>query len=507
MRLINSIAVALLTLTTQIGCAQGQSADMQRPKETTSNSSRQIKRAEVEALITDAQAAPAEFAADTLLRLAESNMLPAGAQKRELLEEAFNRAAAAQQALPRLYTRREVDTKGGYLAFAFSLKLDALSLKARAVRAMLAVDKKRARTLFAEMSLPLPAQPLTCDEALVYDVRPFYDALKDVVQTTFSPAEKRLGLDVQFLTPYVEEVRSAAQIKPVAELIYGLHLPATQLPALLHTFSQALKKVADSDRAFSYWMTNHSVTDDIKLLASALERDNFSAQELNEAFREYLVKHLRAKRCADNIATQERSASGIRFVDYANQTLKFEQPISAEEIRPLKIEGRANPFPYWQSTATKSLLSSARALRFGAGQTPLTPAEKQTEDWQLVLNKFLNELEEWDEGQENSALEYFHQKCVLFQSLIDEVPAGASRNKVIVSYIAFLSNSPVQQDSRIEWLLHVKDLLRRARTAASGLDAKVLAALSKAGSPNLRLYADLENLTTPQKLSAAPKGI
>src|ERR1700694_3421407 len=97
-------------------------------------------------LIDLAQATPPEFAADTMLRVAESGKIEDRDAVRDLMEQAFRMAAAAtfrvrMRGLPGTTT----DTRSGILSQAYDLKLDALSLQSRAVRDMLAIDKPKAR--------------------------------------------------------------------------------------------------------------------------------------------------------------------------------------------------------------------------------------------------------------------------------------------------------------------------------------------------------------------------
>src|SRR6267142_4238671 len=79
-------------------------------------------------LIADAKSQPAEFAADALIRLAESAGTTNAQQKIDLLEEAFRRASEAQHPV-RLDYIVPTDTRAGMLSDAFNLELDKLSLQ------------------------------------------------------------------------------------------------------------------------------------------------------------------------------------------------------------------------------------------------------------------------------------------------------------------------------------------------------------------------------------------
>ncbi|MFL6333971.1 MAG: hypothetical protein ACJ754_11720 [Pyrinomonadaceae bacterium] len=115
-------------------------------------------------LIGATRSAPAELAADALIRLSESSVALPTAEKVELLERAFDLAAGVQQPFKRSMISGNADTPSGYLSDAFELQLDALSLRCRAARAMAALDKRRARAMFDRISPKLALTPLGCED-------------------------------------------------------------------------------------------------------------------------------------------------------------------------------------------------------------------------------------------------------------------------------------------------------------------------------------------------------
>src|SRR5581483_11049307 len=134
----------------------------------------------IQELVDRARSVPPEFAADVLLRLAES----------DLIEEAFRRAAGAQEPVKRLSLRPGGgDTRVSFQARAFAQDLDGLTLQSRAVIDMVKVDKAKAREMFRQ--IPVPHVPkLNCADMLVYDVSAFYEALGEVAGNTFSAKER-----------------------------------------------------------------------------------------------------------------------------------------------------------------------------------------------------------------------------------------------------------------------------------------------------------------------------
>ncbi len=108
--------------------------------------------AELESIVGMAAGIPAEFGADVLIRLAQSNKITQRSLKIKLLTRAFYLAESAQQPVRRAALAGTlVDTRSGYLDRAFDLALDTLSLQSRTVGAMVPLDPQNARKLFSEM--------------------------------------------------------------------------------------------------------------------------------------------------------------------------------------------------------------------------------------------------------------------------------------------------------------------------------------------------------------------
>src|SRR5262249_23458472 len=60
--------------------------------------------------------------------------------------------------------------------------------------------------------------------------------------------------------------------------------------------------------------------------------------------------------------------------------------------------------------------------------------------------------------------DYFHQKCRLFNELLELSPNSSMRLRMLGEYMAFLEQNRFDRESFIEWFLHVSDLLRRIRS-------------------------------------------
>lgn len=462
----------------------------------------QRRPAALKALILDAQSAPAEFAADALIRLAESPQVTDREWKRELLEEAFRRSSDAQYPVRRSYIGGDVDTRSGYLSYAFDLRSDVLSLQSRVIRAMLSVDRKSARALISEVAPKLKLPPLSCEEALAYNVADFYQLLPEIVQTAFSPEEIRQNQHIELLARYVEGLTSPAQVGPVVRAIIAVKPSASQLTILVHTFSHALKEMAADDRSFEYARLKDGVDRRIAELAEACQQKEVSKKGLLEAYRAYLVRSLSGSRCADNVRKNGYSLTEAKALADLNQLLKLETPITAEETQPQKVEGSAQRVEYWRTPEARDLLMKAKRLRFGSGSTPLTAAEKERPEWQIELAEFLDALALWEGAEEESEADYFHQKSILYAGVLELTPAGETRDEVMRGFVTYLREHYVQRESRIEWLWQASHLLRMAGTAPHEERVKILEMLSHSGDATLRLYGEIEKMAPPVQESA-----
>ena len=498
------VAVVTTTLITAHVSVPGQQSARDKHDASVAWESRQTPGAEVQPLpveiaqlVDEARTAPAEFAADILIRLAESDKVVDRKWKRELLEEAFRRAAGAQQPVKRDYAGGNMDTREGYLSLGLDLNLDTLSLQCRVVKAMLLIDPQRARELFGEIPPKHQLPPLNCKDALVYNVSEFYDTLGKVIEKAFSPAEKQRGAHIQFVQPYIDNMTSPVQVGPVAKVILSLKPSGSQLAVLVHSFGEALKGITNDDRSFSFFTTQNSVAQHVGALVKMSEKRGVPKQDLLEALRAYLVRNLSSGRCSDSASVKRQHVPD--YIYFINKTLFAANPISADEIKPLKFEEALNVSPYWQSPEAKGLLMKVKRLRFESGDKPLTAAQKEDPQWQLQATQFLNDLADWNGKQEKSEADYFHQKSVLYRALLDILPAGPQRREVLGAYVLFLKDNYVQRDSRIEWFLHANNLIERASSPRGDERPKLLEALSNSGNGVLQLYAALIKLAPQPK--------
>lgn len=495
--------VAILQSQRPSGKPGGDRSPSGRPVTGTAPSNQLVRSDAIKELITYAHNPPPELAADLLMRIVESGLITDEKYKREIIEESFQIARDARLSVKRVQALgTAVDTRSGYLANASALNLDGQSLQCRAVNAMLAVDKGKARELFEQINPP-KLEPLSCEDDLLYDLSAFYETVLKVAQMTFSPKEIRRGEKARFIERYTSDLSSPAQVGPSARLIASADVNSAQFATLVQSFSTAISKISGDYRSFSSSLTGDPTTYAIADLVRKCESLKVPTLELLRSFRSYLVTNFSSNRCADS-----------RGSDVANETIGFFNksllsltpsgkavlPITVDDTKPTKIEGRPDVHAYWQSTKSRKLLSGFRRLRFGSGRMELSPDERKSDGWQKLLNDYLIDLANWKPEDESDEIDYFHEKSVLLGGLVELAPDEQRAGEFTRLFIDFLESYPARSATPMEWFLHANQLLERARSLQGDERRKLLDMLENSRHPALFLYGRLEDLSTSRSL-------
>ncbi|HEX2488571.1 MAG TPA: alpha/beta hydrolase [Blastocatellia bacterium] len=424
-------------------------------------------------LIDELRSAPPEFAADSMIKLSPHPEID-DAWKAEILEEAFRIAFDAQHPYKLKHlSESQVENRTGYRGLAFDLKMDRQSLQLLAILSMVRLDPKKARLLWGEMQKPI-LEPLKCEEALIYDVGDYYRAMVEMARRAFTREEMRIGEEIQFVEQHIVNIASPAEVVEAALAIMDLNTTPDQFHALSETYSRALENVANDNRTF--WFYADKLSAAALALAGECERRGFPGDFLLARYRDYLVRQLSAPRCADNLAIDGKSPRRPEFVTNLNAVLRryeYIPKIADDDIKPRKIDRAASFYPYWATRRARSLFEKIQVLRFGRvpRQTtraksneppePLPYEARQASEWQYKLSDFLREMAEWKPEHEASRADYIHQKCRLFNELIELSPNSDMRLRMLDEYMAFLEQNRFECESFIDWRHHVSDLLRR----------------------------------------------
>jgi hypothetical protein len=460
--------------------------------------------ASVESAIDMARAAPGEFAADGLIRIAALQAVDP-ARKVTLLEEAFRRAAEAQEPYKRHAGINSVTGSAGFLNRAYDQELDALTLRLRAVEAMLPLNKTKARDLFQQIP-PLDLPKLQCADFLVYDVSRYYEVLGRIASETFSAKEIEKGEPFRLLLQHAGAIHSAAQVNPMARAIANARLKDGDFQALVAAFAGVLGGISGDDRSFTY---AHSTGAQISAIADAMKSRKISPLPLLESYRLYLVKNLTASRCADDdlmlttpqsFAIANAAPQIADDVAYFNQSLRMPplQIIEAAEVTPAKVEGAAEGLRACEDTDCQAIAQQYRGLILQPNGLAWAPSDRRSGEWQAKLQDFLTAMAAWKENSSSApAAQYFRNKCGVYSQLLGVVPTPEDQDKVIREMLDFVQRSKFQTESRIQWFLPVNALLGRAALDSTGL-GKLMPQFRESRDPVIAFYAQLE--------SVAPRG-
>jgi hypothetical protein len=469
--------------------------------------------ATIDALLDAARAAPAEFAADATIRIAALDQLEK-ARRVELLEQAFHRASGAQQPYKRHATFARAGSPSGFLNRAYGQDLDAMSLRLRAIEALLPLDAQKARDLF--LQTPPPNTPrLKCDDFLIYDVGRFYDTLGSIARQSFTPQQVQAGEPFRLLARFAGNIASPVQVAPVARMLAAASVKDADFRTLVGSFADALGRISGDDRSFAYSITAGK---QILALVEEAKRRQSSPLPLIEAYRLYLVNNLSAARCADDdsmmgnsssfgfIAGQAIDQEAMNAVTFFNQSLRMAplQPIQEEESTPSRVEGAVTGLRTCEDAACRAIAEQYRGLVFGENGSVYLPDQKNTPAWHGKVRDFLEALSRWQQsasGEHPAAADHFRMKSAAYTDLLNLVFNGPDRELVLRSMLDYLKQNQFQQESRIEWFLPVNALIGRVAMDSAGM-GRLTDELGKVDDPTIALYANLERVAprTPDRI-------
>ena len=308
--------VALLLVTAQT--LSPQAVPLQRSKEVLS-------------IVDQARALPPEFHADTLLRLANSPLIAQASWKQELIEEAY--WSGSHAFLPYLqHAGGRSDSVAENAVRANGL--EALTLQTKAVQEMLLLNEEKAVRLFDQMP-PLTLPKLNCTTVSTPDVTAYYQTAVSLFEGAFTAKQRTNGADIAMLQQLVGSIEAPVQVPPALEMLFAVRLVSDQRRDLLSLLADRLQEVSRSDREYGAAET---------ALASAMDHiGRPDTAVLLPALRSYIVRHVSAHRCADNLAAagkmtkpaEQFNALAAKF----DPTESRYKRISAEEAKPTGDDG------------------------------------------------------------------------------------------------------------------------------------------------------------------------
>ncbi|MFN0084527.1 MAG: hypothetical protein ACKVX9_03990 [Blastocatellia bacterium] len=448
-------------------------------------------------LLINARNAPPEIAADTLIQLLGVGGIGDLAIRREMAKEAFNLAYSTQYRVKMYDVIDDADSRNRMLSYGYSLEMDTLSLQCRSVKEMLAIDKQAAREMFEEIVLPeLP--PLSCEGAMVYDVSLYYAVLANILKSAYTKEEVEKNARVQLLSRIMARVSSVAELSPAIKVILGAELQPADFGMVVQLISSRMANLPKDPRAFS--SSARAVGGDVRLLAEHCKRLGVSNIDLLGSYRSLLRDNLTSVICKDHEDVGKAAEWVNTRAEAFNSLLADLDPegktrisrLNGAELTPKSIGAAPKIDAYWKSPMAEKLLAEIGRLNFGQNRKKVSLAEREQEKWQRELTESVGNLRSWSNHKDESVseIDYFHQKCNLYELLIQITPKSSSQLDGILSdYIGFLSYARSQKESLIEWQWQARVPLLTLGYTKQSPDS-VLKRYTESGDRLLRLIAE-----------------
>ena len=429
--------------------------------------------------------ASAEFAADLLIRVAES---PAAAKesaewRADLLEQAFQLAASAPDPLPH-YLRRDPRARSRINPIGQAERLDALSLQVRAFNALF--DLRRERAVELAGTLDVRVGVLTCGDLTV----PNPAGAFDVARHSYDLLERQ-----------VLSVHSSTQLAPAFEAILSADLSPPESRRLLTALGSTMRSLGDDDVSFTDTLgpTWAAVTH----VMSSVDDQSFAAFML-DALRAYLVLHLSGSRCASPAPVRPGPAAESDILAEVDQTLsKWDRPrlslrerTAARRVEPVRDtrhrEGLFGDTLLWQTHASKNLLAQVAALR-AHNQSGRPVDDGRPPEWNERLSQVYAAMAAWSRRDEPSVDDYLRERAILLEMLVDVIPSGSDRLRALGDLLAFLKSDGRQLFGNNMWASRLRSMIDTCRNSPTEWDW-LMRAMLDSGDSVMRLYAQLEQL-------------
>jgi hypothetical protein len=409
---------------------------LDRTANTTSGA--RIERSDVQTVIGLAHAAnvPPEFAADVLITLVESGLIPDHRTQRNLLEEAFTLAGNAQEKIALKRGGGDSPVTGA-LHGAFRNGIDQASLRSRVVQAMLRIDQGLAHDLFQRIDLPI--QPTTgCEQQTVPDLTLYYVTMWEVARSI----PDRTQLEAFFATQMPRFV-SAAQITPLARVF--MQIPGIErMPSVMDAFASHLPDLIDDSRVFSSYF-DESIEAIGQLVSSAAPS---TRERLIQQSRAWVIRGVNHGICSEppkySVSFDGVGRKLIPFVDPADRfnqevawrsrtpVARINDPVVAKQ-EPTAPAPVSNSSQYIEHFQTHLLLSRD-------DEGALDPAR-----WRTEVERYITRLSEW--GWPDARID---SRVVSYRDIDDSNGNEPRLEGAVKSDSATLTSSDPRPEPRLE---------------------------------------------------------
>ncbi len=356
-----------------------------------------------------------------------------------------------------------MDSRTNYLARGLQYDVDTASLRARILRLMLPLSRRKALKLL-EQEPPVSPPPLTCSQAWRWSVDEFYGSLASVAKSSLTQRDIASGRRTALLSSYGLAITSAYQLGPAAKLLQDAGLNSSELRELLETFADSIKSLRDSDRAITLGVLT-GAPNFVNLYRYCVQH-HVSVSVVFSALRDLIVANSAGPRCS-KVQPVSRSALWVPADSFnhmlALTDLRDIEPLTSEELRTSLPPGpRAVPEEVTVSSTQTQLQAQVQKLMWA------TDRSEDPAAWDLTFSDIVNQVGSAIDKSASDDHDLFSFQCNFFTTMIEKAPTLQDRQSVIKTYARLLSNSEVLQMSPPEWLWHLQALLEATHLTSEG---------------------------------------
>jgi hypothetical protein len=433
---------------------------------------------DVDVLIGLARSAPPEVFADSIVRMVDGGRVPSVAWQKALLQDAFSAAQRAHEPvrlipLPKLGN----DTRENFRGRAADLRLDALSLESRILRAMLSIDRPAARQMFQAIPRPRLDTPV-CKDPLVPDASAYYEAAAAVAQSAFTDADKKESAHVQFLTGVLAGATTPAEVAGFVRALQTVELKPSEMEMVLGAIEAKLAALPVNYRSFA--LTIEALADGLDFLAARARSQEISAVALGAELRRFTVAQMKGPRCEEDLG-QATNFAATMPPKYLGEVA----PLSSEETKPSSRGVQVESKGYF-GEGVLPLAQSLSKLRFKDGVEPYSEAQRSTTDWRGQFAESLRAYEGWT--PEGADIDVLHQRLAVLRQIMELTPLGVDRDRLLDLCVRALKSGSADRQAPAEWLWQARSIY----DASGGDQRKIAQKYRASGVAGLVLLAELQ---------------
>ncbi|HEU0123906.1 MAG TPA: hypothetical protein VFQ91_25465 [Bryobacteraceae bacterium] len=434
--------------------------------------------------VQSVRALPPEFSADLLLRIAAARTAKEEtAWKMERIEEAFELGGRSPDPFP---SKGSLDTDSRSAVTAATHGLDALSLRLRAVEAMLPLDPGRAAGMFREIGVPVPPVS-TCQSAHLPDWERYYSTLQRVYVSGFTAKERERGEPGELLRAAIAGAHSPLQVPPLGRLLLSPAVQIQDRQLFFDSFADALAGVEQSDREFA------PTEGALLQLTTGARRLGLTDAAMLRGLSSYLALQGSGPRCTPSWKRLKRTADGWQWplalefnkrAAAATEQGQSVSQISGVKMTPEKDAGQWDDGEFWRSARAKAVLADLRWLTHGNRDLPAdkrfwTIEERSTAEWNTRCQELLRRLEGWKPDEESGPRDYFWMRNHALQAVAALTPPGPARDLAVRRWMTSIEQWYQPGTVQNDWFGALQYAMRSVRAELAASSNPVAAAYAQ----------------------------